>query len=263
MWPEYVRYVVLEVIVHFFFTKPHNVHTKLARSSHLGDSIVEGEFRGLDKTISVIEVSTALHEQFNWLDSITPTGLHIANREISRKGLRTDGIKESILTGWNRLSAATKQYSEILEPEVACCQRSGLTTAKSLQLYVSNFDCDSTLSTCDRIFLQAHRSEKSKHCALRHPYVQTGEAKQFFEKAADLGFLIIPHEQRCASILPPLFHSYQKQCMSSEFEQINEDMYSRKENKFMVFNGAGVESWSGTQSITKTYHVLTLGDEGI
>lgn len=239
------------------------VYVKLARSSHLGDSIVEGEFRGLDKDVSAIEVATALHEQFNWLDSFTPTGLHIANREISRKGLRTDGIKESVLTGWNTLSAATKQYSEILEPEVGRCQRSGLTTAKSLQLYVSNFDSDSTLSTYDRIFLQAYRSEKSKHRAIRHPHFQTDETKRFVDKAAHFGFVVTPNEQRRASILPPLFNSYQQQSMSPEFEQINEDMYSRKENKFMVFNGAGVESWSGTQSITKTCHVPILSDEGI
>eukprot|EP00594_Rhizosolenia_setigera_P015855 CAMPEP_0178972640 /NCGR_PEP_ID=MMETSP0789-20121207/21161_1 /TAXON_ID=3005 /ORGANISM="Rhizosolenia setigera, Strain CCMP 1694" /LENGTH=88 /DNA_ID=CAMNT_0020660181 /DNA_START=76 /DNA_END=342 /DNA_ORIENTATION=+ len=36
------------------------------------------------------------------------------------------------------------------------------------------------------------------------------------------------------------------------FEQINEDLYARKENKFMVFNGVGVDTWySGTQPITK------------
>lgn len=32
---------------------------------------------------------------------------------------------------------------------------------------------------------------------------------------------------------------------------INEDMFSRKENKFMVFNGPGVDSWTDTNPITK------------
>ena len=37
------------------------------------------------------------------------------------------------------------------------------------------------------------------------------------------------------------------------FEQINEDLYARKDNKFMVFNGPGVESWvSPPQPVTKT-----------
>ena len=39
----------------------------------------------------------------------------------------------------------------------------------------------------------------------------------------------------------------------SGFEQINEDLFARKDNKFMVFNGAGVDSWkSPPQPVTKT-----------
>jgi hypothetical protein len=177
--------------------------------------------------------------------------------------LDTDGIKESILTGWNRLSGATKQYSEILAPDVEGCQQSGLTTAKSLHLYVANFDSDSTLSTSDRIFLQAYRFENSKNTshASRRADIQNVHATRFIEKASRLGFMITPHEQRRASILPPLFFSDQKLSVSHEFEQINEDMFSRKENKFMVFNSAGVDSWTGTQSITKTSHFPIDSDE--
>lgn len=159
------------------------------------------------------------------------------------------------------MSDATKQYSEILEAETVGCQRSGLTTANSLQLYVSNFDDGSTLSTYDRIFLQAHSFEKPKRCMRRFSDVQTGHSERFVDVAAQLGYDITPHEQRRANILPPLFHSDQKQLLSQEFEQINEDMFSRKENKFMVFNGCGVDSWSGTRSITKTQNLPKLKDE--
>ena len=39
----------------------------------------------------------------------------------------------------------------------------------------------------------------------------------------------------------------------SGFEQINEDLYARKDNKFMVFNGPGVDSWqTPPQPVTKT-----------
>ena len=39
----------------------------------------------------------------------------------------------------------------------------------------------------------------------------------------------------------------------SGFEQINEDLFARKDNKFMVFNSAGVDSWSSPpQPVTKT-----------
>ena len=31
------------------------------------------------------------------------------------------------------------------------------------------------------------------------------------------------------------------------FEQINDDMFARKDNRFMVFNGTGLDSWTGSQ----------------
>jgi hypothetical protein len=109
--------------------------------------------------------------------------------------------------------------------------------------------------------LQAYRSEKTKHCVTKLTDVKIGHSKRFVEKAAHLGFVITPDEQRRSNILPPLFHSDQRQSLSQEFEQINEDMFSRKENKFMVFNGCGVDSWSGTKSITKTHHLSIFTDE--
>jgi hypothetical protein len=33
-------------------------------------------------------------------------------------------------------------------------------------------------------------------------------------------------------------------------------LFARKDNKFMVFNEAGMRSWKGTQPITKTAHEL-------
>ena len=45
----------------------------------------------------------------------------------------------------------------------------------------------------------------------------------------------------------------------SGFEQINEDLFARKDNKFMVFNSAGVDSWSSPpQPVTKTRRGLDI-----
>jgi hypothetical protein len=220
---------------------------------------MDGEFRGLHKDASAVEVATALHEQFNCLDSLT--GLPIADQEISRKGFETTGIKESVLLGWNMLSNAKEQYAEILEPEVTGCLRSGLSTAKSLQLYVSKFDKDNLLTTSDRIFMKAYNHQSSKIYRPLHPGNNAIQStSSFVDKASGLGFVVTPHAQSVARILPPLYHTNKEQCVSAEFEQINEDMFSRKENKFMVFNGAGVDSWSGTLSITKTFHPPMLDD---
>ena len=40
--------------------------------------------------------------------------------------------------------------------------------------------------------------------------------------------------------------SSKKEQISGAFEQINDDLYARKKNKFMVFNGAGMNEWRDT-----------------
>ena len=43
------------------------------------------------------------------------------------------------------------------------------------------------------------------------------------------------------------------------FEQINEDLFARKDNKFMVFNGSAVDSWkSPPQPVTKTHRGIDI-----
>jgi hypothetical protein len=233
---------------------------QLCRSSHLGEIIVGGEFRGFHKDDSAVQVASALHEQFNYLES--QTELQCDDREISRKGFETDGIKESVRLGCSRLSSAKMQYSEVLEPVGTVCQRSGLSTANSLKLYVSNFDKEMALTTSDRIFLEAYNHPSTM--SYRPTYGDNSAiftSSSFVDKGFCLGFVITPHAQRIEQMFPPLYKAYQKQSVSAEFEQINEDMFSRKENKFMVFNGAGVDSWTGTQSITKSFHPPTIGDD--
>jgi hypothetical protein len=211
-----------------------------------------GEYQGLAKSVSAIEVATALHEQYISLESFVPEGLEVAEHELVRKGFDTQGIKESVTDGWKKFSLAKMQYLEIVESKSARCFLSGLSTPSSLQLYASEFDGKSPLTTADCIFLQALESERLR-CGTntRGSEGRSNCGKSFVKKASELGITISPHERRIANILPPLFQSDKTLSVSSDFEQINEDMFSRKENKFMVFNGAAVESWTGTQSITK------------
>ena len=129
--------------------------------------------------------------------------------------------------------------------------RSGLTSPNSLQKYVSKFDDGTELWTADRIFLHAYEEEylrKERQAAISD---NSTESMSFVNKAARLGIKITPHQEKAANVLPPVYQSDQTNLVLPEFEQINEDMFSRKENKFMVFNGAGVESWTGTQSLSK------------
>ena len=53
------------------------------------------------------------------------------------------------------------------------------------------------------------------------------------------------------------FHSQRP--IPTGFEQINEDLFARKDNKFMVFNGAGVDSWkSPPQPVTKKHRGIEI-----
>jgi len=41
------------------------------------------------------------------------------------------------------------------------------------------------------------------------------------------------------------------------FEQINEVFFARRDNKFMVFNMAGMLSWRGTEPVTKATSLIS------
>lgn len=171
-----------------------------------------------------------------------------------RRGFDTNGMKESVSAGWNRFTLAEKQYLEVVEANVARCKRSELTSADSLQLYSSEFDEGTNLTTSDLIFLQAYERESTNDRRPPRSSDQSTEPSQFVQSASRLGISITPHARRTAAVPPPLYQSEQRQYVAVGFEQINEDMFSRKDNKFMVFNGAGVDSWTSTKPITKIAH---------
>lgn len=178
----------------------------------------------------------------------------MVERELVRRGFDTAGMKEAVSAGWKQFTMAEKLYLEVVEANVDRCQRSELTCADSLKLYISEIDEDTNLTTADRIFLQAYVRESSHDKRLPRPTSQSIEPSLFVQKAARLGISITPHARRVAAVPQPLYQAGQRQDVPSGFEKINEDMFSRKDNKFMVFNGAGVDSWTGTKPITKISH---------
>ncbi len=72
------------------------------------------------------------------------------------------------------------------------------------------------------------------------------DEESFIRKAASKGFNIA--KKSPSSLIE--FRSQQP--IPNGFEQINEGLFARKDNKFMVFNWAGVDSWtSPPQPVTK------------
>lgn len=184
------------------------------------------------------------------LECLPSAGFDVVESELARRGFDTKGVKDSVTSGWGRCTVAEKRYIEIVEARYSRCQRSSLTSADSMQLYVSQFDGDSVIAAPDRIFLQA--IELSKGATRGVPRQRSNdEGPTFIEKAQQLGISITPHERRSSAIPPPLYQTDSRHEVSIGFEQINEDMFSRKDNKFMVFNRAGVDSWNGAKSATK------------
>jgi hypothetical protein len=224
---------------------------QLARSAHLSEKVYRGEYRGLDKDTSAIEVATAIHEQFNALECTPIGGDFLVERELERRGMNTAGVVNAVSSGWETFRISEKQYMEVVNAKVTRCRRSDLTNSASLELYASVFDGDTNLSTADRIFLQAATSESFKERKPVYPPLESTEPSSFVKKAARLGIAITSYSGDSMSVTPSLYQFAPQHDVPVGFEQINEDMFARRDNKFMVFNGAGVDSWTGTQPITK------------
>jgi hypothetical protein len=172
--------------------------------------------------------------------------------ELQRRGFDTDGVKEAIGEGWHDYKTSEKQYTEVVKGSMDEWRRSDLSTEDSLKLYTSMFNSETTVTTSDQIFLGGFKeNEGSRLSSVKTETVPRTNA--FVRKANRLGIPVTPHEEITSS--PPLFHSDRRRNVALGFEQINEDMFARKDNKFMVFNGAGMDSWNGTQPVTKIAHV--------
>lgn len=229
---------------------------ELAISAHLGERILAGPYSGLAKSQSAIEAATAIHEQFNAFESGPVGGRRLVEKELMRRGLDTDGMRESVAAGLRDLSFAKRQYAEIVDGPISGCRRSDLTTARSLQLYASEFDTTTRLSTTDLIYLR----NPDRTDVRRQPRkaIQTHQPTAFAKKAARLGIATSPNGDASVTNIPPLYPSERVNTVPVSFEQINEDLFSRRDNKFMVFNGAAVRSWKGTQPLTKISHTENI-----
>lgn len=226
---------------------------QLAISSHLGETIRHGPYEGLTKDCSAIEVATAIQEQFNALESIG-TGGRLVERELRRRGLYQAGVKTSVADGLRHFTISKKQYEEVLDNTKSTCRRSDLTTTESFRLYSSNFDRHFEMSTADQTFLLARQPDIIPQKAHSVPSRAEKPSNTFLKKASRLGISIIPRTDYISEEIAPLYPSERKHISPEGFEQINDDLFARKDNTFMVFNGAGVDSWKGTHPITKLSH---------
>jgi hypothetical protein len=199
-----------------------------------------------------------IQEQFNALENMRnrgelrdgmPTTL---TTELRRRGLQTPGVKGAIATGWNRNVRTEKQYSESFLDSSTGCRRSVLTTANSMKLYSSFFSPDMALQTADLTFMLGLQPSQTTGGSRTDPTEMASMPCGFVAKAARVGIQIPSHSDLMESKSAPLFpYEQRRSSVPAGFEMINEDMFARKDNKFMVFNGAGIDSWTGNGPVTK------------
>lgn len=235
---------------------------QLAESAHVGRTIKSGAYEGLDRGFSAIEVSTVVFEQVSAYEHMKSRGelqegVPVMHAELQRRGF-SDGVKNTIASDWDRLLVSEKQYHEMVQESSSRYRRSDLTTANSLKLYSSFFSPDQVMTTPDLSILLGDTSgEKDRREKPGHVDLHDRDSK-FVSRAAEMGIPITSHAELARARSQPLFEFDRKQLVPAGFEKINEDMYSRKDNKFMVFNGAGVNSWTGTVPITRTTGIETI-----
>jgi hypothetical protein len=210
----------------------------------------------LVKDRSAIEVAIAIEEQFNAFESLHVGGRQLVENELERRGFNTEGVEHFVAEGWNDFETSEKQYTEIIEGTMGR-GRGDLTTAASLRLYASVLGSRASLNIADRIFLTGSNIDtKATHTRNRSTAVP--HTHLLLQKANRLGIPVIPYSEIEKTKLNPLFAYGRSRPVPSDFEQINEDMFAKKDNKFMVFNGAGIDSWKGTHPLTRISHVENI-----
>jgi hypothetical protein len=231
---------------------------KLAKSAHIGEKILQGPFRGLSKDESAIEVATVIQEQLNILECMVSDEQRTTGKDLIRNGLGSAGVLDSIGSCLRDIDNAQTLYSEVVYADETICERSDLTDAASLMLYASYCDDVFKLQTADQIFLNAHDPNTLSTRKWPTSRMSPAAPVPFVKKAARLGISIEPAAGPTTDVCPSVYISHPKHEIPDGFEQINEDMYSRIDNKLMVFNGAGVESWSGNMPVTKISDPLEI-----
>ena len=171
--------------------------------------------------------------------------------ELKRRGLDTLGVKESVEVSWSRFCSSEKQYTEITENSISPYGRSNLTTKSSYCLYSSYFDRGTPLATPDLIFLSGEETLGTASAKLT--FIERESASSFVNKAQRLGISVRGHEASGVRPSSSLFPLDLRKSVPSGFEQINDDLFCRKSNKFFVLNGAAVDTWHGTNPITKVF----------
>lgn len=129
---------------------------------------------------------------------------------------------------WDELQNCDVLNQRQLEGDHIKCMRSELTTGDSLNMYFSYFEAETVLADKELKYMLNEGEEETKSGAI-------GKGDE--------------------SVVSPVTSSggnlSRRSGVRDGFEQINDDLFARRANKFMVFNGVGMENWSAKPKTAK------------
>lgn len=224
---------------------------KLSQAAHVNSEILSGPYRGLSQHESAIDVTTVINEQLNCLDSLKLQGIAgrldshvpIVDEELKRREMDTPGVMDAVYGGWRRFAEAEKCYKEIVSPDSLHHRRSDLTDDNSMRLYCSFLDQDVILTNQDIAYMTGSKHITNKtNCLLDKEEKSDFGSSRFITKARMLG-IQVQRGKNFESSLPALFIHDEVENIPPGFEQINANLFARRDNRFMVFNRVGLGSW--------------------
>lgn len=165
----------------------------------------------------------------------------LINDDLKRREMDTPGVIHAVYDGWNRFEQSENSYEEIVSRNTLRYGRSDLTDEYSMRLYSSFFDRDRVLSS-NEIYHMSGVSKANPGKGPLHHYRNEEykeEESEFVRKAR--AFNIIKHVQ-LSRVQSSLFGINNDTDIPIGFEQINESLFARKENRFMVFNLVSIQS---------------------
>ncbi|GMH92693.1 hypothetical protein TrST_g1793 [Triparma strigata] len=197
---------------------------ELAESAHISKEILSGPYAGLLQDTSANSVATLVHEQLGIMTSsdtrdAPEDGRELVSKNLQRVGLDGTGVASMIDGNWDELQNCDKMNQRQLEGDHIKCMRSELTTGDSLNMYFSYFEAETVLADKELTYMLNEGEEETKSGA--------GKGDE--------------------SVISPITNSgnlSRRSGVIDGFEQINDDLFARRANKFMVFNGVGMENWS-------------------
>jgi len=220
---------------------------KLSQSAHISNEILSGPFSGLSQHESAVEVTTVIQEQFNSLENLKErralpnSVLPGVNEELRRRSLDTVGVLNAVHGGWKRISGTEECYKEIINSSSFSQRRSDLTDPKSMKLYCSFFDESSPLTNLEMNFMSGGKEKLDKTIPKNVSNKFEGQNDyDSMNKQAKVSKSSNAKSKKVKALSPALFPTEERIKIPRGYEQINDDLFARKDNRFMVFNGVSV-----------------------